>query len=126
MNFLGKHITLDIVGFNLSPQIGGEFILNLLRDSVKLSTCHEVHHKLVILGDTTPPGFTSVVLIDESHLTAHCYSDKELLAIDIFTCGNSNPVIMINYIIEKITEKLPNIKYIKSDLISRFPCDVVI
>lgn len=38
----------------------------------------------------SPPGFTAVVLIDESHVTAHNYSDRGWLAIDIFTCGGSS------------------------------------
>ena len=38
-------------------------------------------------GKTSPPGFAAVVLLDESHFTAHCYSQKGWLSIDCFTCG---------------------------------------
>jgi S-adenosylmethionine/arginine decarboxylase-like enzyme len=49
----------------------------------------QVHSRAVILGDDglSPPGFTAVCLVDESHVTAHCYSDRGWLAIDVFTCG---------------------------------------
>ena len=39
-------------------------------------------------GAISPPGFASVVLLDESHLSAHCYAKTGLLAIDCFTCGS--------------------------------------
>lgn len=121
MVFLGKHGTLDLTNFFLSPEEGGKFILQTMRDSVHLSTCREVHHKLVILGDVSAPGFTSVVLIDESHITAHCYSDKGLLAIDVFTCGDSDPVLLMDYILCKIQGQVPNIICIKKHMLDRFP-----
>ena len=54
-------------------------------------------------GAKSPPGFASVVLLDESHLSAHCYASTGLLAIDAFTCG-SDPSAT-DRIVEKV-EKL--------------------
>ena len=78
MNFHGKHATLDVKNFVVDSKVGGEFIFDLMTKSLELSTCRQVHKKLVLLGleGESPPGFTSVVLIDESHITAHCYSDR--------------------------------------------------
>jgi len=39
-------------------------------------------------GENTPPGFANVRVLDESHISAHSYSDIGILAVDIFTCGN--------------------------------------
>ena len=36
------------------------------------------------LMELSPPEFASVVLLDESHVSAHCYSETGLLAIDAF------------------------------------------
>ena len=96
--YKGCHATLDIINFFLPARDGGEKILKILKESLKFSSCHAVHEKLVVLGETSPPGFTSVILIDESHLTAHCYSEEGLLAIDAFTCGKSEPEKMIDFI----------------------------
>ena len=62
-----------------------------MRRSVAESAVREVHHKSVVLGldGNSPLGFTSCVLIDESHVTAHCYSDRGWLAVDVFTCGSN-------------------------------------
>lgn len=121
MNHLGKHVIIDITNFFLDKNEAGPWVLNILRESIRKSSyAKEVHHKLVLLGDRSPPGFTSVVLIDESHITCHCYSDKGLLAIDIFTCGNSDPIKIMNYIISKLKKKLPNIMYTSKGIIPRF------
>jgi S-adenosylmethionine decarboxylase len=40
-----------------------------------------------VLGETTPPGFTLAVLLDQSSITVHTYADDGLLALNVFTCG---------------------------------------
>jgi S-adenosylmethionine decarboxylase len=124
MNFHGKHATIDLKNFIIDSKVGGQFIFDLMVKSLELSTCREVHKKLVILGleGESPPGFTSVVLIDESHITAHCYSDRGWLAIDVFTCGtNSSPLKMIDFIYNKIVESYPEVIIVQKKEINRFP-----
>jgi len=53
-------------------------------------------------GEDSPPGFTTVVLLDESHCSAHSYADLGLIAIDVFTCGRTNPKDLLNCICEEI------------------------
>ena len=53
-------------------------------------------------GDESPPGFTAVVLLDESHCSAHSYADLGLVALDIFTCGRANPRDILAILCEKI------------------------
>jgi S-adenosylmethionine decarboxylase len=42
-------------------------------------------------GHDSPPGFTAMVLLDESHCSAHSYADLGLIAMDVFTCGDTDP-----------------------------------
>ncbi len=53
-------------------------------------------------GHNSPPGFTLVVLLDESHCSAHTYADLGLVAIDIFTCGSTEPSDILQYIRDEI------------------------
>jgi len=53
-------------------------------------------------GSDSPPGFTAVVLLDESHCSAHTYADLGLIAMDVFTCGNTNPRDVLRYIQEEL------------------------
>ena len=91
------------------------------------SSAREVHHKAVVLGDDnlSPPGFTACVLIDESHVTAHCYSERGLLAIDIFTCGGkpSMPMEIALAIHHEITNKVPSSKLCQQFQVPRFMLD---
>ena len=88
----GSHVMLDFTGFRVEAAEGAALVLRVMRDSVAQSSAREVHAKSVVLGadGASPPGFTSVVLIDESHVTAHCYSERGWLAVDVFTCGSNS------------------------------------
>jgi S-adenosylmethionine/arginine decarboxylase-like enzyme len=128
---------MDIGGFTVDKFVGGQEVFRLMKECIKLSSCTIVHSKLVILGKDdhtlkefapeggirdTPNGFTSVVLIDESHVTCHCYSDKGMLAIDIFTCGNTtNPDVLINYLYAELKKLFPDIFIIEKNKLDRFP-----
>ncbi len=53
-------------------------------------------------GHNSPPGFTAVVVLDESHCSCHTYADLGLVALDVFTCGRTNPRDVLAYIREEI------------------------
>jgi len=50
----------------------------------------------------SPPGFAAIVMLDESHCSAHSYADLGLLAIDIFTCGSTDPRQLLRYICDEV------------------------
>ena len=88
----------------------------------------EVHRKLVVLGcdgqSTTLPGFTSVILIDESHVTAHCYSDRGWLAIDVFTCGRHDPTDLAEGIHRRVLAYAPYARCLQRYRADRFFHDI--
>ena len=87
----GSHVLLDYVDYQRGEKGDGDWVLGILRDCVRESGIREVHsHVEVFDGTESPPGFAAAVLIDESHVTAHCYSERGMLAIDVFTCGGSD------------------------------------
>jgi S-adenosylmethionine decarboxylase len=106
----GKHIFVDFIGINGNEKELGEFVFNLMIDSVETNTSMKIVHKyLCILNGDTPPGFTSVLLLDESHFTTHSYSEEGLLAIDLFTCGKTDTTKVIAYFIDKLKEKYSDV-----------------
>ena len=60
------------------------------------------------------------MLIDESHITAHCYADRGLLAVDCFTCGDTDPELIASYLDERLTKRFPNLKRMRKDRVNRF------
>ncbi len=120
-NAYGCHVYLDYVNF--FPRNGDVSVqvLDILRSSVKECGIKEVHsHSEKFDGSESPLGFASIVLIDESHVTAHCYSEKGWLALDAFTCGSHDPNQLANLIHEKLIGICGDLKLMKRDCVDRF------
>ena len=117
----GNHVFLDYVNFFTNEKDIGLIILEIMRDCVNKAGVKEVHsHVEIFDGLESPPGFASIVLIDESHVTAHCYSEDGLLAIDVFTCGNNNPNIIADSLHNNLLKISENLKLIKRSNVKRF------
>jgi S-adenosylmethionine/arginine decarboxylase-like enzyme len=68
----------------------------------------------------SPPGFTAALLIDESHVTAHSYSEKGWLAIDVFTCGAHDPQPLATQIRRRIEAYAPAVRCAQHATMRRF------
>ena len=89
--FRGFHVLLDYSGFEITdPKDLSDWTMSTIKQALEANKIRCVHsHSEDFLDerDGSPPGFTAVCLLDESHVSAHCYSAMRMLAIDIFTCG---------------------------------------
>ena len=114
----GEHVILDCTG---AIGADGDSILKILEKVIDNSEARRVHsHVENFDGSISPLGFAAVVLIDESHVSAHCYSETGLLAIDIFTCGNTKPMQILNDIEKELLKILPNLIVQNKKTIRRF------
>ena len=126
----GNHVFADFVwdvtkdnldGEDFSDHVFGDFVFETMKKAIQQTKMTIVHSKLCILGEgDSPAGYCLVHLIDESHSTAHCYSDRGWLAIDVFTCGETNPVPIMEYTIKELTNKYPSLKCTYSQNHHRF------
>jgi S-adenosylmethionine decarboxylase len=93
-----------------------------MEQAINRTNMQVVHRCLKILGDTpsSEPGFTSVLLLDESHITSHCYSKRGLLAMDLFTCGQTDTQAVMDYIVQRITSIYPSFECIYKGFHYRF------
>ena len=104
----GAHIMLDCTG---AVGVEGSWMLSLMEKAVDSSGARRVHsHNEDFDGSVSPLGFASVVLLDESHVSAHCYSERGWLAIDAFTCGGTDPSRIIEVIEKELKQSYPEIK----------------
>tara|TARA_B100000212_G_scaffold91732_1_gene67341 strand:+ start:896 stop:1288 length:393 start_codon:yes stop_codon:yes gene_type:complete len=118
---LGKHIFLDYTGFYPPPTFSGVEMLQLMKNAVENSGAREVHaHVETFDGSISPLGFAAVVLIDESHVSAHCYSERGLLAIDAFTCGETDPDSIVSQLKAALTEISPTLYCRQEQCVDRF------
>ena len=117
----GGHVVLDYIGYSPPVDEDGAWMLQVLRDCVNRAGIREVHaHVAQFDGSESPPGFAAVVLIDESHVSAHCYSERGLLAIDIFTCGDSDPGPLADDIHSMVVEAVPGLDLSGRERLDRF------
>lgn len=53
----------------------------------------------------SPHGVTILFLLEESHLSFHSFWDQSYLAVDIYTCGDTDPNIAADYIVQELRPK---------------------
>ena len=97
---VGKHIILDLHGVdgNILQSITLEkfdmfnhFIEYVLSTSNITLLSKNVHFfDLVIDNQKINGAFTALYLLGESHLSIHTWPERNFIAIDIFTCGESD------------------------------------
>mgnify|MGYP001224579833 CR=1 FL=1 len=117
----GAHVFLDYTGYVPPLENDEQWILELLEQAVKRSEARNVHsHVEPFDGTLSPIGFAAVVLLDESHVTAHCYSEKGWLALDCFTCGGSDPNALADDIHLHLTREIPSLSLKRRQHVDRF------
>ena len=117
----GHHIFLDYTAFYPPPSFDGNHMLRLMQKSVADSGAREVHaHVENFDGSISPLGFAAAVLIDESHVSAHCYSERGLLAIDAFTCGTTDPESIVLQLKSALEELCPTLVLMQEKRVERF------
>jgi S-adenosylmethionine decarboxylase len=66
-------------------------ILQALADAATAAGATVISQIRYRFGSDSPPGCTAIVMLDESHCSAHTYADEGLIAFDFFTCGSTDP-----------------------------------
>ena len=117
----GRHVYLDYSCFNPQVESPGDWLLDVMLEASRTAGVRIVHsHVENFDGKVSPLGFAAVVLIDESHVSAHCYSEKGWLAIDAFTCGEHDPDVIVDIIDSAIKEQSPDVVVMKRQEVERF------
>ncbi len=117
----GSHVFMDYTGAFFEENDAYRWVLSILQQAVEQSPATEVHaHSVPFDGSTSPPGFAAVVLIDESHLTAHHYADRGMLALDCFTCGETDPDSIADFIHAALLEAAPDLHLVRRERVRRF------
>ena len=49
-----------------------------------------------------PQGVTIVALLSESHISIHTWPENGSAALDVFTCGDTNPEIAMQDMVEEL------------------------
>jgi S-adenosylmethionine decarboxylase len=103
---IGIHIILDLQGYqekaNSPKEI--EAILRQIIEKAGLTALFVYFHQF------QPQGFTATAVLSESHINLHSWPEHNYLALDIFTCGNTEKAflaeaLLIDYFKPKIVKR---------------------
>lgn len=111
----GKHLIVDCKNVEEDVCLDDKTMLKSLSSAVEKAGATILTTSRYRLGHNSPPGFACVIMLDESHCSAHSYADLGLIALDIFTCGKTDPLHVLEFLKEDID--LGNISY---KIIDRF------
>jgi len=89
---MGRHLILEVYDVNSNLLNDVESLKNVFIRGIERA-------KMTILNifsySFTPQGVTIVVALSESHATCHSWPEKCCIAIDVYTCGDKNPKIIV-------------------------------
>lgn len=93
---MGNHLLLEVYHVEYSILNTLEPLLDVMIKSVETAG-------MTILNTSThcfdPQGLTVVLTLSESHCSLHSWPEKGCAAIDVYTCGEGKPHIVVNELI---------------------------
>lgn len=114
VEYIGTHFVADF--WNARMIEDEKELQNLLVEAVKAAKgtpLKSAIHKF------SPQGITGVIVLSESHLSIHTWPEKNYIAVDVFTCGNTaDPEKAIEYLKEKLSPEKVKMRKIKRGKIS--------
>ena len=102
MNSKGRHLLVDCWNVDREVCLDDKRFLEAMARAATRAGANVISQVRYHFGHNSPPGFTAMVLLDESHVSAHSYADDGLVALDVFTCGETNPADLLRYLREEL------------------------
>lgn len=98
----GRHLLIDCRNVARDVCLNDKLVMETMARAAERAGANVVSSIRYKFGQDSPPGFTAVVMLDESHCSAHTYADLGLIAMDVFTCGQTDPAEVLRLIREEI------------------------
>jgi len=112
----GCHLLVDCREVPRSVCLDDQAMLDAIARAARRAGATVISQVRYRFGHDSAPGFTAMVLLDESHCSAHTYADLRQVALDIFTCGKTSPKAILDHLRSEL--ELGNITARK---LERFP-----
>ena len=87
----GQHLLIDCREVPRSVCLNDQLLLESMADAARSAGATVISQIRYQFGNNSPAGCTAIVMLDESHCSVHTYADLGLLALDVFTCGDTDP-----------------------------------
>lgn len=110
----GTHIIVEAAGCSRETLTDPEKIEQIFMEAAKLAN---MTVKASHFFRFSPTGVSGAVIVAESHISIHTWPEEGYAAIDVYTCGESDPERAVDYILRKIGAKHAHISEIKRGIL---------
>ena len=107
---MGKHYLLNLYGCSFVLLNNEHFLIDLLENAAISSGATVIQ---TISKKFEPQGVTVICLLAESHISIHTWPEEGRAAVDVYTCGDCNPKIGCDIIIQQLSATDHTLRYIK-------------
>jgi S-adenosylmethionine decarboxylase len=107
---MGKHYLLNLYGCSFVLLDNEQCLIDLLENAAVASGATVVQ---TISKKFEPQGVTVLCLLSESHISIHTWPEEGKAAVDVYTCGDCNPKIGCDIIIQQLYAKEHTLSYIE-------------
>lgn len=107
---MGKHYLLNLYGCSFVLLDDEEVLIKLLEFAAVKSKATVVQ---TISKKFEPQGVTVICLLSESHISIHTWPEEGKAAVDVYTCGDCDPKIGCDIIIEQLCAQSHTLSYIE-------------
>ena len=107
---MGKHYLLNLYDCSFVLLNDEQFLIKLLESAAILSGATVIQ---TIFKKFDPQGVTVICLLAESHISIHTWPEEGRAAVDVYTCGDCNPKIGCDIIIQQLYATDHRLTYIE-------------
>lgn len=107
----GRHFAADLFDVDSDVLNNGQYLFDLLCEAAEMCGATVIKENSGF-KQFDPQGATVLVMLMESHISAHSYPEKNFIALDAYTCGSPDPKIAIDHIINELKSTDYEVKFI--------------
>lgn len=107
---MGKHYLLNLYGCSFVLLDDERCLIDLLEYAAVASGATVIQ---TISKKFDPQGVTVICLLSESHISIHTWPEEGKAAVDVYTCGDCNPKIGCDIVIQQLYATTHTLSYIE-------------
>ena len=107
---MAKHYLLNLYDCSFVLLNDEQYLIKLLESAAILSGATVIQ---TIFKKFDPQGVTVICLLAESHISIHTWPEEGKAAVDLYTCGDSNPKLGCDMIIDHLYSTNHTLSYIE-------------
>ncbi len=112
---VGKHVYGNLYGISREVALDHDFLVETMKKAAELSNATIIEVRSWVIPGKKG-GVSVIVLVDESHLALHTWSEYNYATLDVYTCGeHTDPLKGFQYVVERLRPKKYTMHYVVRD-----------